>query len=90
LLFARAALASALGADEGAAPVETARSLLLVAAAAAGVRALDAPCRELERLEEECLAARRDGFFGKCAARPEDIGVIERVLRAENSPHSPR
>ncbi len=90
LLFARAALASALGAEEASAPVETARSLLVIAAGAAGVKALDAPCRAAGTLEEECLVARRDGYSGKCAASPEDIGVIESVFGAEKSPHSPR
>jgi len=82
LLFGRAALASALGADESSIPVGNARALLVLAAAAAGMRALDAPCRDPERLEAECLAARRDGFFGKCAASEVDIDVIERVLAA--------
>ena len=93
LLFGRAALASTLGADEASAPIESARGLLVLAAAAAGARAIDAPCSDPARLEEECLAARRDGFFGKCAAREEDIGVIERLLGApdvEKSPHSAR
>jgi citrate lyase subunit beta / citryl-CoA lyase len=93
LLFGRAKLASALGGNELSAPVETARALLILAAAAAGAPALDAPCRDSGRLEEECLAARRDGFFGKCAASEEEIGVIERFFgasSAEKSPHSPR
>ncbi len=85
LLFGRVALALALGADEASAPVQTARSLLVVSAAAAGVKAFDAPCREPGRLKEECLAARRDGFFGKCAASPEDIGVIESVFSAPSA-----
>ena len=93
LLFGRAALASALGTDEASAPVESARALLILAAAAAGAHAIDAPCCDPAWLEEECLGARRDGFFGKCAAREEDIGVIERLLGApdvEKSPHSAR
>jgi len=93
LLFGRAALASALGTHEASTPVESACALLLLAAAAAGVKALDAPCGDPARLQEECLAARRDGFFGKCAASEADIGVIERLFgasNAEKSPHSPR
>jgi citrate lyase subunit beta/citryl-CoA lyase len=93
LLFGRAALASALDADEASAPIESARALLVLSAAAARVRAFDAPCGDPGKLEEECLAARRDGFFGKCAASEVDIRVIERVFeasRAEKSPHSPR
>lgn len=90
LLFGRAALASALGTEEDSAPVETARALLVLAAAAAGAPALDAPCRDPGKLQEECLAARRDGFLGKCAVSPEDIGVIESLFSADKSPHSPR
>ncbi len=93
LLFGRAALALALGTDEGSAPVESARALLVLSAAAAGVKAFDAPCGDPGKLEAECLAARRDGFFGKCAANEVDVGVIERVFAAssaEKSPHSPR
>ena len=93
LLFGRAALASALRTDEASVPVESARGLVVLAAVAAGAQAIDGPSREPARLEEECLAARRDGFFGKCAAREEDIGVIERLLGApdvEKSPHSAR
>jgi citrate lyase subunit beta / citryl-CoA lyase len=93
VLFGRAALALALGTDEASAPVESARALLILAAAAAGAHALDAPCRDPAKLEEECLAARRDGFFGKCAVREDDIGVIERLFGApdaEKSPHSAR
>jgi len=93
LLFGRAALASALGTDEVSAPIESARALLILAAAAAGVKAFDAPCRDWGKLEEECLAARREGFFGKCGESEEDIGVIERLFggsNAEKSPHSPR
>ncbi|ARN82706.1 aldolase/citrate lyase family protein [Methylocystis bryophila] len=90
LLFGRAALASALGTEENSAPVETARALLALAAAAAGALALDAPCRDPGKLKEECVAARRDGFLGKCAVSPKDIGVIESVFSADKSPHSPR
>ncbi len=93
LLFGRAALALALGTDVVSAPVENARALLILAAAAAGAQALDAPCHDPAKLEEECLAARKDGFFGKCAVREDDIGVIERLFRApraEKSPHSAR
>jgi citrate lyase subunit beta/citryl-CoA lyase len=82
LLFGRAALARRLGADEISAPVESARALLILAAGAAAVKAFDAPCKDPGRLEEDCVAARRDGFFGKCAANEVDIGVIERVFAA--------
>ncbi len=82
LLFGRAALARRLGADEISAPVESARALLVLAAGAAGVKVFDAPSNDPGKLEEECLAARRDGFFGKCAASEVDIGVIERAFAA--------
>jgi len=93
LLFGRSALASALGADEASGPIESARGLVVLAAAAAVAHAIDASCRDPARLEAECLAARRDGFSGKCAASETDIGVIERLFEAshvEKSPHSAR
>jgi len=79
LVFARDELSAALAVEPSAAPIAQARALLVLAAASASVPALDAPASN-GRLEEECLAARRDGFAGKLAARPEDVPVIEELF----------
>ncbi|WP_237477020.1 aldolase/citrate lyase family protein [Lichenibacterium dinghuense] len=74
LLWDPAALASALGVGAGASPVRHARDLLLLAAAAAGVPAID---RGLPGggLAAGCAAARRDGFAGCVVRRPDEIAT---------------
>jgi citrate lyase subunit beta / citryl-CoA lyase len=79
-------LAAALGAlakteaDGSLTPVfELARSLCLIAAAAAGVQAIDgvhADFRDRAGLEREVARARRDGFGGKLAIHPDQVAVI--------------
>jgi citrate lyase subunit beta/citryl-CoA lyase len=62
-----------------ASPLAVARSLMSLAAAAAGVAAIDAPFLEdadQDGLRAECLAARRDGFSGKIAIAPAQVGII--------------
>lgn len=77
---------AALAMDEaplpgGAAARAVARSLLALAAAAAGVPALDiAPRAKGGALEEACRAAGRDGFHGLMTPRPGEIPVIARAL----------
>lgn len=85
LAFDRDALAGSLGVARAAAPLGLARGLLVLAAAAAGLPALDAPCRDaadLALLRKECLAARRDGFKGKLGTTPAEIAVIEEIFAA--------
>jgi citrate lyase subunit beta / citryl-CoA lyase len=85
LAFDREALAARLGVARGSAPLDLARSLFVLAAAAANVPALDAPCRDAadpELLRKECLEARRDGFKGKLATTPAEIAVIEEIFTA--------
>lgn len=56
-----------------------ARSLCLFAAAAAGVRALDTVCVDLDDLAvvtRESALARRDGFVGKLAIHPKHVDPI--------------
>jgi len=71
-----------------------ARSLCLAGAVAAGVQPVDgvfADFRDLEGLERECAAARREGFTGKLAIHPAQVAVInaaftpspEEIARAE-------
>ena len=79
-------LSAALGAlaktqaDGSLTPVfELARSLCLIAAAAAGVQAIDgvhADFRDRAGLEREVGRARRDGFGGKLAIHPDQVPVI--------------
>lgn len=60
-------------------PFVFARSLCLFAAANAGLTAIDTICAELEDMEllrAESEAARRDGFAGKMAIHPKQVGVI--------------
>jgi citrate lyase subunit beta/citryl-CoA lyase len=67
--------------DDGtyAPPCLLARTLTLVAAAAAGVAAIDAIAPkfdDLAGLHGECEAARRDGFTAKLAIHPRQVPVI--------------
>lgn len=60
-------------------PFRVARSFCLFGAAAAGVRAIDTVCIDLENdavVAAESLEARRDGFTGKMAIHPKHIGAI--------------
>jgi citrate lyase subunit beta/citryl-CoA lyase len=75
-------------------PYVLARSLTLIAAAAANVPAIDGiypNFRDLDGLRQECECARRDGFWGKLAIHPAQVEIIneaftpspEAVARAE-------
>ncbi|MBQ0832288.1 CoA ester lyase [Marinobacter sp.] len=62
-------------------PFTLARNLMLAGAARAGCQPIDTvwtATRDLEGLEAECNAARRDGFTGKMAIHPNQIPVINR------------
>ena len=64
-------------------PYVLARSLCLLAAAAAGVTALDTiytDFRDPEGLKEECAAAKRSGFAGKMAIHPAQIAAINETF----------
>ena len=71
------------------APVfELARALCLVAAAAAGVPAIDgvhAEFRDRAGLERELARARRDGFAGKLAIHPDQIDAINAAFTPSES-----
>jgi len=83
-------LAAALGAssqrnEDGSltAPFQLARTLCLIAAAAAGVQAIDGvytDFRDGEGLAREAERARRDGFSGKLAIHPDQVPVINRAF----------
>jgi citrate lyase subunit beta / citryl-CoA lyase len=64
-------------------PYRLARDLTLLAATSARVAAIDAPfgdLRDAEGLRGEALAARRDGFAGKMAIDPAQVGVINQIF----------
>ena len=84
-------LSAALGAetavDEHGAwlpPYELARSLCLLAAAAAEVPAIDTVhtnVRDLAGLRRSALAAHRDGFAGKLAIHPDQVGALNEAFQ---------
>jgi citrate lyase subunit beta/citryl-CoA lyase len=64
-------------------PYRLVRDLTLLAAASAGVSAIDAvfsDARDLMGLRAEALAARRDGFAGKLAIDPAQAAIINDVF----------
>jgi len=92
LAFDEAGLRAALGvAEGGGAAIETARALVVLAAASAGVPALAPPVRPGQ--EGAYAAARRDGFAGAMAADPgqaarlHDVFAPARIDKARNPRH---
>lgn len=74
---------------------QLARSLCVVAAAAAGVQAIDGvyvSFRDLQGLRQEADRARRDGFTGKLAIHPDQVPVINEAFTptAEEVEHAKR
>ena len=64
-------------------PFQLARNLMLFAAAAAEVEAVDTICanfRDETLLRRECVEARRDGFTGKMAIHPAQVAIINDVF----------
>ena len=69
-------------------PYRLARDLTLLAACAAEIDAIDGPFvdfRDDDGLAAECAEARRDGFAGKLAIHPAQVGTINRVFRPTES-----
>ncbi|MCJ0762494.1 HpcH/HpaI aldolase/citrate lyase family protein [Variovorax terrae] len=69
-------------------PYRLARSLCLYAAAAAGVRAIDTVCVELDEptvLADEAQEACRDGFAGKLAIHPRHVEAINAAFTPDES-----
>ena len=65
-------------------PYELARSLCLLAAAAAGVMAIDTvytDFTDLDGLASAAAAAQRDGFAGKLAIHPDQIEILNRTFQ---------
>jgi citrate lyase subunit beta / citryl-CoA lyase len=66
-----------------------ARELTLLAATSARVAAIDTAFRDisdLEGLRAESLAARRDGFAGKIARDPAQVGIINEIFPQRTAP----
>ena len=82
----REALAAELGIDAEAgaelpAPLALARTLTVLAAAAAGVPAIDAACRLTDaHFAAACREARQDGFVAKMTRDPAQIPIIDAVF----------
>jgi citrate lyase subunit beta/citryl-CoA lyase len=76
------ALARALGAGDATDVGRAARTNTLIAAAAAGVAALDRPFRgtDATALQAEAEAARRAGFSGKLALAADQVAMINRAF----------
>ena len=60
----------------------TARSMVLLGAAAAGVAAIDLPVQMLDeaRLQRHCEMAKQDGFAGKSSAEPAQFSMLRRLF----------
>jgi len=79
LAFDEAALSASLGLTEaGGAAIEMARAAVILAAGSAGVPAFAPPVRIGQ--EAAYAAARRDGFAGAMALRPEQVAHILKVF----------
>lgn len=85
LMWGAEDLAASLGAtdnrcgDDYAEPFRLARNLCLMAAAAAGVAAIDTVCTaigDLGRVAAEATAARRDGFAAKAVIHPAHVAPV--------------
>ncbi len=63
-------------------PYQVARAHCLFAAGAAHVAAIDTVYtnfRDVEGFEAACRRSRRDGFFGRLAIHPDQVGIINRA-----------
>jgi citrate lyase subunit beta / citryl-CoA lyase len=70
-------------------PYRLARELTLLAATSARVAAIDTAfpnIRDVKGLRAEALAARRDGFVGKIALDPAQVGVVNDVFPSRSVP----
>jgi citrate lyase subunit beta/citryl-CoA lyase len=80
LAFDPGPLAADLGADLGSEPVRHAGAMLVLAARAAGVAAIQGPSSlpyGPNGLVGACRAARSEGFRGKLARDPEEVAIIK-------------
>lgn len=82
-------LAASLGATENSVggqfsePFRLARNLCLMGAATAGIAAIDTVStriNDLDHVEEEARAARRDGFTAKAVIHPSHVDIVNRAF----------
>ncbi|MEN8740095.1 MAG: aldolase/citrate lyase family protein [Phaeobacter gallaeciensis] len=84
VLFGAGDYSSDIGAECSWAPLHSARTRIVEAAAEAGVPAIDSPffdVRDNAALAEECRAARTFGFSGKAAIHPQQVAKIQECFR---------
>ncbi len=84
LAFDAQSLAESLALDPLSAPVTTAKSLLILGAAAAGIPAIDMAFRGDMPAQTRCLEARSEGFGGLGTARREEISVINKMFAKQS------
>lgn len=87
MMFGGGDFSSELGVDLAWEPLLTARSALVMAAAGAGVPAMDVPFISLDDpdgLTDECTKAKTLGFSAKAAIHPAQIETIHSVFRPTN------
>lgn len=81
LIFGAADYSASVGASLAWEALLFARSRIAVAASSSGLRAIDAPCFDLDdaaRLRCEIELSRQIGFAGKAAIHPEQVEAINR------------
>lgn len=79
VMFGAADYAADLGQQVGSFRADFARSMLVNAAASAGIAAIDSPFFAIDRAEDlrvDCASARALGFHGKAAIHPSQIPAI--------------
>ncbi len=88
VFFGAGDYSSDIGAECSWAPLQSARSRLVEAAAEAGVPAIDSPFFDVQdnaALADECRAARAFGFSGKAAIHPRQVATIMDCFRPTES-----
>jgi citrate lyase subunit beta/citryl-CoA lyase len=89
LVFGENDLIRALGGSSEAATIALARNLMLFAAKAADVAAINAAApRDIDdtRLRTLCETAKRDGFHGKLATDRKQLAIINSVFKTDQEP----
>jgi citrate lyase subunit beta/citryl-CoA lyase len=79
LAFDPRSLAADLGADPASETVRHAKSLLVLAARAAGIAAIEDPSsspNDRDKFATTCVAARRDGFSARLTRDPGEVPII--------------
>lgn len=86
LVFGGADFSAEMGTDMAWEPLLYARSRILVAAARAGIPAMDSPCFDIEdaeALRSDIARSRKLGFLGKAAVHPRQVAAINQGFTPE-------